>query len=82
MVRSLDRNIEATLLSLQVLFRDNKFQWSRLQNLIALAKDGTGGGLDLSDTVSDGARMVLLDPTLRQQLVLALTEDNRLHLQV
>lgn len=65
-----------------MLFRDNKFQWARLQNLIQLAKEGTGGGLDLSDTVSDGARMVLLDPRLRQQLILALTEDNRLHVQV
>ena len=37
----------------QVLFHDGKFQWRRLRNLIALAKDGTGG-LDLSDTVSDG----------------------------
>jgi radical SAM superfamily enzyme YgiQ (UPF0313 family) len=66
----------------QVLFRDNKFQWKRLQNLIQLAKEGTGDGLDLSDTLSDGARMVLLDPRLRQQLIMALTEDNRLHIQV
>lgn len=66
----------------QVLFRDDKFQWARLHNLIQLAKEGTGDGLDLSDTVSDGARMVLLDPRLRQQLIMALTEDNRLHIQV
>ena len=66
----------------QVLFRDNKFQWKRLQNLIQLAQGGTGGGLDLSDTLSDGARMVLLDPRLRTQLIMALTEDNRLHIQV
>lgn len=67
----------------QVLFRDNKFQWKRLQNLIQLAKEGTGdAGLDLSDTLLDGARMVFLDPRLRQQLIMALTEDNRLHIQV
>jgi hypothetical protein len=66
-----------------VLFRNNKFQWKRLQNLIQLAKEGTGdAGLDLSDTLSDGARMVFLDPSLRQQLIMALTEDNRLHIQV
>jgi hypothetical protein len=71
------------LASAQVLFRDNKFQWKRLQNLIQLAKEGTGdAGLDLSDTLSDGARMVFLDPRLRQQLIMALTEDNRLHIQV
>jgi predicted unusual protein kinase regulating ubiquinone biosynthesis (AarF/ABC1/UbiB family) len=67
---------------IEVLFRDNKFQWKRLQNLIQLAKEGTGdAGLDLSDTLSDGARMVFLDPRLRQQLIMALTEDNRLHIQ-
>ena len=64
-----------------MLFHDGKFQWKRLRNLIALAKDGAGG-LDLSDTVSDGARVLLLDARLRTQLLLALTEDNRLHLRV
>ena len=42
----------------QILFQDNKFQWARLSNLIQLAKEGTTGSLDLSDTVSDGARLV------------------------
>ena len=64
-----------------MLFHDGKFQWKRLRNLIALAKEGTSG-LDLSDTVSDGARVLLLDAKLRTQLLLALTEDNRLHLRV
>ena len=66
---------------LQVLFQDGKFQWKRLQNLIGLAREGTGG-LDLSDTVRDGARVLLLDEKLRRQLLLALTEDNRLHIEV
>ena len=75
--------LNCQLHTVQVLFRDNKFQWKRLQNLIQLAKEGTGdAGLDLSDTLSDGARMVFLDPRLRQQLIMALTEDNRLHIQV
>jgi hypothetical protein len=47
----------------QVLFQDGRFQWDRLENLLRLAKEGTGaapgtnGGLDLSSTVSDGARV-------------------------
>jgi predicted unusual protein kinase regulating ubiquinone biosynthesis (AarF/ABC1/UbiB family) len=64
----------------QVLFQDGKFQWKRLENLIGLAKEGSGG-LDLSDTVRDGAKVLLLDEKLRRQLLLALTEDNRLHVE-
>ena len=64
-----------------MLFSGGKFQWKRLQNLIRLAKEGSGG-LDLSDTVATGARVVLLDEHLRSQLLLALTEDNRLHIDV
>ncbi|KAL6763578.1 ABC1 family-domain-containing protein [Haematococcus lacustris] len=45
---------------------------------------GTGGGtmrrgLDLSDTVRDAVRVLLLDDRLRSQVIMALTEDNRLH---
>ena len=65
----------------QVLFHEGKFQWKRLRNLIALAKEGTSG-LDLSDTVSDGVRVMLLDSKLRSQLLMALTEDNRMHIKV
>jgi hypothetical protein len=36
-------------------------------------------GLDLSDTVRDAARLLLLDEKLRRQVVMALTEDNQLH---
>ena len=68
-------------LSLQVLFQNGKFQWKRLEKLIALAKEGSGG-LDLSDTVRDGAKVVILDDKLRMQLLNALTEDNRLHVEV
>lgn len=44
---------------------------------------GGGGkaGLDLSDTVKDALRVVLTDDRLRRQMVLALTEDNRLHVE-
>lgn len=36
-------------------------------------------GLDLSDTVRDAARLLLLDEKLRRQVIMALTEDNQLH---
>lgn len=32
-----------------------------------LAKEGSGRGLDLSDTVKDALRVVLVDDKLRQQ---------------
>ena len=64
-----------------MLFQHGRLQWARLENLVKLAQEGSGG-LDLSDTVRDGARVVLMDDALRTQLLLALTEDDRLHLQV
>eukprot|EP00775_Hariotina_reticulata_P007990 gene7990-8188_t len=68
---------------IQVLFQGGKFQWARLTNLIQLAKEGggssTSSGLDLSDTVKDAAKLLLLDEKLRRQVILALTEDNQLH---
>lgn len=68
---------------LQVLFQDDKFQWVRLENLLSLASEGQVGGnstVDLSSTVADGAKLVLLDEQLRQQLLVAFTEDGRLHI--
>ncbi len=67
---------------LQVLFQGNKFRWDRLENLLTLAKEGQIGGsgnVNLTSTVADGARLVLLDEQLRQQLLIAFTEDDRLH---
>lgn len=70
----------------QVLFQGGKFQWKRLENLLELAKEtppgpvaANGNGVDLTSTVTDGAKVVLLDDELRRQLLLAFTEDNRLH---
>ncbi|XP_071918457.1 protein ACTIVITY OF BC1 COMPLEX KINASE 1, chloroplastic isoform X1 [Coffea arabica] len=37
--------------------------------------------LDLTDTIKDGARLFLLDAGIRRQLLLALTEDSKLHIQ-
>ena len=64
---------------MQVLFQDGKFQWKRLENLITLAREGAGQLLDLNDTVRDGLRLVLLDDRLRSQLLMAFTEEDRLH---
>ena len=63
----------------QVLFsaKDGTFQWRRLENLVALAREN-GDGLDLTETVADGAQLLVTDERLRRQLLLALTEDNRL----
>ena len=65
----------------QVLFQDGRFQWERLENLIALAKEGSSAAaLDLSSTAKDAVRVLLLDSALRTQLIAALTEDDRLHI--
>eukprot|EP00798_Chlamydomonas_sp_ICE-L_P012595 gene12595-15821_t len=79
---------------IQVLFADGKFQWKRLENLIELAKFGgsqdgqpanapakQGASLDLSDTVKDALKVLLTDERLRLQMVMALTEDNKLHVE-
>merc|ERR1719223_2397541 len=65
---------------IQVLFRGGEFQWSRLERMIELAKDG-GEGLELGGTVVNGTAF-LLSPeasALRAQLVKAFTADGRLH---
>lgn len=40
-----------------------------------------GGKLDLTDTIKDGARVVVTDAELRRQLLMAFTEDSRLHVR-
>ncbi|KAH9319287.1 hypothetical protein KI387_021056, partial [Taxus chinensis] len=37
--------------------------------------------LDLTDTLKDGARVVMVDAGIRRQLLLALTEDSKLHVK-
>ncbi|CAI5475372.1 unnamed protein product [Closterium sp. Yama58-4] len=39
------------------------------------------GGLDLRETIRDGARVLLMDPGLRRQILLAFTQDSRLHVK-
>ncbi len=63
----------------EVLFKDGKFQWARLENLIAIAK--SDDKFDLVPTARMGAQFLFSTEGrfLRQRILLALTEDNRLH---
>ena len=64
---------------LNLLFKDGKFQWQRLESLIAIAR--ADENFDLLPTAQLGLQFLLSQEGkfLRQQLVLALTEDDRLH---
>jgi hypothetical protein len=64
---------------LDVLFKDGKFQWQRLENMIAIARSDEN--FDLLPTAQLGLQYLLSEEGqfLRRQLLLALTEDDRLH---
>ncbi|WP_445634175.1 Protein kinase domain-containing protein [Nostoc sp. DSM 114161] len=64
---------------LNVLFKDGKFQWQRLENLIEIAR--TDGNFDVVPTAQMGFQYLVSEEGkfLRRQLVIALTEDDRLH---
>jgi predicted unusual protein kinase regulating ubiquinone biosynthesis (AarF/ABC1/UbiB family) len=64
---------------LNVLFKNGKFQWQRLENLIAIAR--TDNNFDLLPTAQLGLQYLLSDEGkfIQRQLLLALTEDDRLH---
>ncbi len=66
---------------LQVLVKDGKFRWNRLENLIQIAR--SDGELDLVPTAQMGLRYLMSEEarTLRRQLVLSLTEDDRIHFE-
>ncbi|WP_035994457.1 ABC1 kinase family protein [Leptolyngbya sp. KIOST-1] len=66
---------------LEVLFQDGQLQWQRLENMLAIARGDTG--FDLLPTAGLGLRYLMSEEGvhLRQMLVLALTEDDRLHTQ-
>lgn len=66
---------------IEILFKDGKFQWERLENMIAIARSDQN--FDLLPTAQLGLQYLLSDEGkfLRRQLVLALTEDDRLHTQ-
>jgi hypothetical protein len=51
---------------------------------LARSSNGTSAssrGLDLSDTVRDALQVMLLDDKLRSQIIMALTEDNKLRVE-
>jgi predicted unusual protein kinase regulating ubiquinone biosynthesis (AarF/ABC1/UbiB family) len=64
---------------LEVLFKDGKFQWERLENLIAIAR--SDDSFDLLPTAQLGIQYLLSEEGqfLRNKLLFALTEDDRLH---
>ncbi|HBL11780.1 MAG TPA: hypothetical protein DD379_10280, partial [Cyanobacteria bacterium UBA11162] len=64
---------------LEVLFKDGKFQWQRLENMIAIAR--SDDNFDLLPTAQLGLQYLLSDEGkfLWNQVLLALTEDDRLH---
>jgi predicted unusual protein kinase regulating ubiquinone biosynthesis (AarF/ABC1/UbiB family) len=64
---------------IDVLFKDGKFQWSRLENLIAIARSDTN--FDIIPTAELGLRYLLSEEGefLRRQILLALVEDDKLH---
>ncbi|WP_439342018.1 ABC1 kinase family protein [Vacuolonema iberomarrocanum] len=63
----------------ELLFKNGRFQWHRLENLIAIAR--SDNNFDLVPTARLGLQFLLSDEGmyLRRQLLLALIEDDRLH---
>ncbi|MGC1309678.1 MAG: AarF/ABC1/UbiB kinase family protein [Phormidesmis sp.] len=64
---------------IEVLFKDGQLQWERLENLLMIAQ--SDDSFDIIPTAGMGFQFLMSDEGkyLRQQIVLALTEDNRLH---
>lgn len=64
---------------IEVLFKDGKFQWQRLENMIAIARSDQN--FDLLPTAQLGLQYLLSDEGkfLGRQVLLALIEDDRLH---
>ena len=64
---------------IEVLFKDEKFQWQRLENLIAIAR--TDQNFDILPTAQLGLQYLLSEEGefLRKQLILAMVEDDRIH---
>ncbi len=64
---------------LDVLIKDGKFQWERLENMIEIAS--SDDSFDILPTARLGIQYLLSEEGkyLRQQLLIALTEGDRLH---
>ncbi len=65
---------------IEVIVKDGKIQWQRLENLIGIAR--SDNNFDLLPTAQLGLQFLMSDEgrSLRNQIVMALTEDNRLHI--
>ena len=63
----------------EVIIKDGKLQWERLENMIGIARSDSN--FDLLPTAQLGFQFLMSaeGQSLRNQLVMALTEDNRLH---
>ncbi|MGF1571263.1 MAG: ABC1 kinase family protein [Nodosilinea sp.] len=64
---------------LEVLFKDGQLQWQRLENMLTIARDDTN--FDLLPTAGLGIQYLMSEEGthLRRMILLALTEDDRLH---
>ncbi|MBV5257791.1 AarF/ABC1/UbiB kinase family protein [Synechococcus moorigangaii CMS01] len=64
---------------LEVLFKDGKFQWHRLENMLAIAR--ADHQFDLLPTAQMGFQYLMSEEgaEIRRMILLALTEDDRLH---
>ncbi|NER05650.1 MAG: AarF/ABC1/UbiB kinase family protein [Okeania sp. SIO3C4] len=64
---------------IEVLFKDGKFQWQRLENLIGIAQ--TDQNFDILPTAQLGLQYLLSEEGefLRKKLILAMVEDDRIH---
>ncbi len=64
---------------LEVLFKDGKFQWHRLENMLAIASSDSG--FDILPTAQMGFQYLMSEEgeEIRRMLILALIEDDRLH---
>jgi predicted unusual protein kinase regulating ubiquinone biosynthesis (AarF/ABC1/UbiB family) len=64
---------------IEVLFKDGKFQWERLENMIEIARSDQS--FDIVPTAQMGLQYLFSEESqfLRRQIILALTEDDRLH---
>ena len=63
----------------EVVVKDGKIQWQRLENMIGIAR--SDNNFDLLPTAQLGLQFLMSAEgrSLRNQIVMALTEDNRLH---
>lgn len=65
---------------LDIVFEDDRFRWERLESLIGIARMDANG-VNLVSTARLGLQYLMSDEarSLRYQLIVALTEDDRLH---